>query len=127
MSLFKNKLPLLAAIAGVVCAVGTTAFTKASNPPDTYTFAYQPTTYGHDDVQKVSNWAIGSPGCGGDNRACEITVQEQFTHPEGSTRVLNDASAPNHVTIVAEEGGNQGEYMVDKDASTNIDDASNKQ
>jgi hypothetical protein len=126
--LHKIKLPMIAAIAAFVFTVGTTAFTKVSNPPATFMFAYQPTNdFSQSQVEDIANWAIGSPSCSGVNKACEIEVDQADTHVEQNTRVLNDASFQDHVTIAAAPGlTDPTTYRVDGSQSLNILSVANK-
>lgn len=125
MNKFKIKLPMAAIIAAIVLAFATTAFTVSTKPLTTYTFGYMLSAYDQQDVQNVANWATGSPSCSGSNKACQITVDPAYTHMQGSVRVLNDASYPDHVTIVATQGSISGDYRVDA-SSTNLDGFANK-
>lgn len=124
MSLFKIKLPLLAAIAGVACAVGTTAFTKVSNPPDAYTFAYQPNDFQKSSVEKPENWALGSSDCNGQNQACQMTVDESYTHvdPLSQQRVLNTNSSQGSVLDIqtASNDGGQNYFVTNSTDATDI-------
>jgi hypothetical protein len=75
-------------LSAIVLAVGAVAFTK---PRATFTFKYDLSTFTQAQVQSNSNWSLGSGAdCDAtDRKACQMEVDEAYTHLEGSNRVLN--------------------------------------
>jgi hypothetical protein len=96
-------------LSAILLAVGAVAFTR---PPATFTFKYDLTTYTQAQVQSISNWSLAiGPGCDGtDRKACQIEVEETYTHLEGSTRVLNTTG--NVISITASLYIPDGTYYV---------------
>ena len=110
----------LTAMAAVIIAIGMAAFTA---PPKksatTFTFRYTPTTYTQPQVETNSSWVSGAALCGGTaNKACQMEVDEAYTHLDGSTRVLNTSGSV--IVIKAKKGANQTDYVPDPSSSTGI-------
>src|SRR5437016_11651043 len=123
----KKYLFILLTIAFAWC----TAFSTLVSPGATTTFFYQKTTYAKSDVESVApaNWAAYTGLlCSGTNvKACTIVVDNIYTHllSDGVTRVLNDATYTNHITIVV-SASSPGVYYVNATLSTNISSVTNK-
>jgi hypothetical protein len=124
MRIFKIKLPLLAAITAVVFTVGTTAFTKIGNPPATYTFAYQLSTFDQANVENQANWTLGTPNCNPNNvKACQMTVDAAYTHINPLTQQpeLNTTTSQGPVLDIQTGTSNQTDFYVEATTdATNI-------
>jgi hypothetical protein len=113
----------------LIIAVGAVAFTKPGVKGKgivTYTFRYTQNSYLQQDVEANSNWVSGAgSGCGSfQNKACQMEVDEQYTHLSGRTRVLNTTG--NVLIISAALGVNNTDYVPNPGASTGVVSANNK-
>jgi len=116
----------LTAMAAVIIAIGMAAFTAPSKKHvTTYTFRFTPATSTQPQVETNGNWVSGASLCGGTaNKACQMEVDEAYTHLDGSTRVLNTSGSV--IVIKAKKGANQTDYVPDPAASTGISSATDK-
>ncbi len=113
-------------IIAVVIAIGMAAFTApAKKPLSTFTFRFTPATYTQPLVETNNNWVSGASLCGGTaNKACQMEVDEAYTHLNGSDRVLNTSGSV--IVIKAKKGVNGTDYVPDPTASTGISSSTNK-
>lgn len=116
----------IASIIAVIIAAGAVAFTTpAKKPLATFTFRFTPTTYTQPQVETNSNWVSGASLCGGTaNKACQMEVDEAYTHLDGSTRVLNTTGSV--IVIKAKLGAAGSDYVPDPSTSTGIASAKDK-
>jgi hypothetical protein len=107
-------------IIAVVIAIGMAAFTApAKKPLSTFTFRFTPTNYTQSLVENNDNWVSGASLCtGAANKACQMQVDEAYTHLNGSERVLNTSGSV--IVIKAKQGANGTDYVSDPSTSTGI-------
>lgn len=127
--MFKCKkviIPAFAAIVGTAIAFGTSAFKNGFNRSDSlekqkttfaaHDFYYVPPTtgdYSQPSVQNKANWKSTADGdCGGDaNKACKISVDDQYTRDSSGIRVFNLTGMIANISATAGAGGASNGYI----------------
>lgn len=101
MNKFKNILPMIAVLTGIVLAVGTSAFKKADNKKENFAnvyFRYSGPNESDANLQDASNWQEVTTGLPGTN-PCTPGSIVCFTHLD-NTILQNQSGADNKAKFV---------------------------